>query len=159
MKFEIDIPEGVKGGIYRIENNIDGRLYIGRTRDFKKRALQHRYKFETLRCNWKIGLLIRQNPDVKFVFRVEEETDDIKNEEERLIAEYGSVESGLNVLRNDEEFCELYREKIRKPKPQKKEKIKAEKPEKEKKITFGWLKNCKTTKRLARTKWLKRIRN
>jgi len=146
MRFIIDIPEGSRSGIYRIKNNKDGRVYIGRTKNFDVRAAQHKYNFETGRCNWKIGLMIKQHPDIEFRFEVEEETSDLKGREESLIAEYCAVECGFNVLRTDEEFCRM-KYRPRKDKPVKKEKPVKEK--KERKITFGWLKSCKTAKKWA----------
>lgn len=40
MGYEIDIPELFEGlsGIYRIGNDIDGRVYIGRSKNLRNRA-------------------------------------------------------------------------------------------------------------------------
>lgn len=162
MKFIIDIPDGyIGGGIYRIRNDIDSRIYVGRTKDFIKRGKQHRRSFKGGLCNKKLRIFIEEHPEVVFIFEVMEETEDLKSREEELIAENDAVDNGFNILRNDEEFLIKYRgllgkkEKKREKKIVIKEpKVKVEKEKKEETIDFKWLQKCKTAKL-----WLKKRRN
>lgn len=106
MKFEIEIPELFRNqsGIYKITNSVDSKVYIGRSRNLMKRALQHKRRFENGEGNAKIKRFLRENPTAVFRFSVEIFTQDIEDEEERLIAEYSAVEKGFNMVHNDDEF-------------------------------------------------------
>lgn len=108
MIFEIDIPEllGNLSGIYKIENDIDDRVYIGRAKNLRKRAEGHKRRYKYKECNRKVNKFLEEHPEASFRFTVIEFTDSIKEEEERYIEEYGSVERGFNILHNDEEFLQ-----------------------------------------------------
>lgn len=106
MRFEIDIPELFEGlsGIYRIENDIDDRVYIGRSKNLKNRAKKHRERLSRGGGNSKFKKFIKEHPDVCFRLTVEMFTTNIKEEEERLIEKYHAVENGFNMVHNDDEF-------------------------------------------------------
>lgn len=106
MKFEIEIPELLENlsGIYKIENNVDKRIYIGRAKNLRKRAEQHKQRYKTVDCNRKVNCFLKEHPEAVFKFTVLVFTDSIKEAEERAIAEYRAVEDGFNMIHNDEEF-------------------------------------------------------
>lgn len=110
MKFIIDIPELFvnTSGIYKIKNNINFQVYIGRTKNFINRAKEHKYNFERGLCNSKINKFLEENPKAVFTFEVIDFTSDIKEKEEEKIAFYKSADLGFNILHNDEEFKELF---------------------------------------------------
>lgn len=110
MKFVIDIPElfVCASGIYKIKNNINSQVYIGRTKNFINRAKEHKYNFERGLCNSKINKFLEENPKEVFTFEVIDFTNDIKEKEEEKIELYKSADCGFNVLHNDEEFKELF---------------------------------------------------
>lgn len=108
ITFKINIKPCEKQGIYAIANSVDERVYIGRTRNFKRRAYQHKESFLNGECNKKIKDFIRENPDVSFEFYVVLETDELKEREEEYIARYNAVESGFNVIHCDEEIKDIF---------------------------------------------------
>lgn len=99
-----DVPDELKhsSGIYEISNNVNNKVYVGRTKDFKKRYLHHKYSFIYL--NGKIKRFIDLNPDACFTFRVLEVTNNLKRAEEYWIRKLNSVERGFNKFHSDEEF-------------------------------------------------------
>lgn len=139
MIFEIEIPElfSSLSGIYIIKNNINDKVYIGRAKNLLRRAIQHKRKFEKLEENRKLNTFIKENPNVKFELSVLEYTNNIKEEEEKLIKKYNSVEKGFNIIYNDEEFLEMKwsRKKRRKKKNKKTPYIKPS--EKIRQMIFG----------------------
>ena len=112
MKFVIDIPRNLinSSGIYKISNNLNDMVYIGRTIKFRKRAYQHKASFNDGSCNNKILKFIRNNDDVVFTFSPLLETENIKNEEEKYIKKYKACEKGFNVVKNDEELGKYLKE-------------------------------------------------
>lgn len=108
MRFEIEIPDLLESlsGIYKIENDINDMVYIGRAKNLRKRAEGHRMRYKNKDCNSKVNKFLEEHPEANFKFTVVEFTNSIKDEEERYIAEYGAVERGFNILHNDEEFLE-----------------------------------------------------
>lgn len=122
MRFEIEIPELLESlsGIYKIENNVDRRVYIGRAKNLRKRAEQHKQRYKTVDCNRKVNCFIKEHPDAVFKFTVLVFTDSIKEAEEKAIAEYRAVEDGFNMIHNDEEFLNRKWDWQRKPKERKK---------------------------------------
>lgn len=106
MIFEIDIPELFENlsGVYKIENNIDKRVYIGRAHNLKKRAEQHRRRYEKCERNQKINKFIKENPDAVFRFTVISYTDSIVEQEEKEIKKHNSVDDGFNMIYRDDEF-------------------------------------------------------
>ena len=125
MRFEIDIPELFEGlsGIYRIENDIDDRIYIGRSKNLKNRAKEHRERLSRGGGNSKFKKFIKEHPDVCFRLTVEMFTTNIKEEEERLIEKYHAVENGFNMVHNDDEFV-MYKW----DKPERKKRVAKKKP-------------------------------
>lgn len=150
MKFIIDIPDNLlnSSGIYKIINDKNGMLYIGRTNNFKRRAYQHKYNFNNGNCNGKIIAFIEQNEDAVFRFLPVLETDNIEKEEEKYIEKYNASENGFNVVKNDKELKEYLKNnknkiKLTRHKPKKilqiteQEKLLLEK---------GYIRNLKTNK-------------
>lgn len=80
MKFLIDIPELfiTSAGIYKISNNKDKRVYIGRTKNLINRAEEHKYAYKHRKCNYKVRDFIEKHPDAVFTFSVILFTNDIK---------------------------------------------------------------------------------
>ena len=147
MNFEIKIDCG-GGGIYKITNNKDKRLYIGRTKNFRERAEQHKRQFGRLRCNRKIRAFIKAFPDAVFCFEVVERTENIKEAEEKYIRLFDSVRNGFNLIYNDEEVKQKLFYLIEKRRKQKRIKER-KKPKKIKEpcINLCWLKGFKSYKR------------
>ena len=129
MKFEIEIPGLLENlsGIYKIENNIDNRVYIGRAKNLRNRAEQHKRKYRIGDCNRKVKCFLKEHPEAAFKFTVLVFTDSIKEAEEKAIAEYRAVEDGFNMIHNDEEFLARKWDWHRKPKERKKVDRKREK--------------------------------
>lgn len=121
MIFVIEIPEMLENlsGIYKIENNIDNRLYIGRAKNLRKRAEQHKRNYENCRCNQKINKFIRENPNAIFKFSVISFTNSIVEQEEKEIKKHNSVVNGFNMIYNDDEFLEKKWEKRKRKKKNK----------------------------------------
>lgn len=121
MKFNVDLASLYGGGIYVIRNNVNDKVYIGRTKSFQNRAIGHCNSMYNGKCNYKFRELISLYPDIEFTFEVLERCLDIVKREEYYISKFKSVENGLNILHNDEEFIEIYRRsakpKIKKDKP------------------------------------------
>ena len=124
VEFIINIKPFQKRGVYSISNNIDDRVYIGRTNNFYRRAYQHREKILKGGGNSKIKAFIEENPDACFIFNVILQTDDIKSKEEEFIKKYKAVECGFNIVHNDEEIKELFikNQNVKRVFPKKKEK-------------------------------------
>lgn len=103
-----NVPRELKhaSGIYKISNNIDNRIYVGRTNDFKKRYFSHKYSFAYL--NGKIKRFVDLNPDACFFFSVVEVTNNLKKAEEYWINKLKSVENGFNRFSSDEEFLNFH---------------------------------------------------
>lgn len=120
MKFNVDLASLYGGGIYVIRNNVNDKVYIGRTKSFQNRAIEHCNSMYSGKCNYKFKELIGLYPNIEFSFEVLERCLDIVKREEYYINKFKAVENGLNILHNDEEFGEIYRHSA-KPK-QKKEK-------------------------------------
>lgn len=103
MQFIIKSPLN-RAGVYRIKNNIDKSLYIGRSKHLRERAEEHKRNFATMRCNKKIRAFIKANPQVIFTFEVLRYCPNIKEAEERFIKYFDSVRFGFNLVYNDEEI-------------------------------------------------------
>lgn len=104
MKIIFDVPCELAraSGIYKISNSLDEKVYVGRTKDFKKRFLKHKESFFYL--NGKIKRFVERNPDAVFTFSILEVTNQIKKAEEFWIDRLKSVEKGFNKFHTDEEF-------------------------------------------------------
>ena len=122
MKFIINIAnENIhKSGIYKISNDITSEIYIGSTNDFIRRAKQHEYKIKLRKHNSKINHLLKIYPDIIFTFSILEISTDYKKLEYDYIHKLNTVEHGLNILNNPDDYKLLYVYKH----PQKKEKFK-----------------------------------
>lgn len=120
MRFIVDLSTLYGGGIYVIRNSIDDRVYIGRTKSFRDRAIAHSDSMYNGKCNSKFRELLSLHPDVELTFEVLERCFDIVKREEYYIDKFKSVEYGFNILHNDEEFYSMPRKKIhRSAKPKK----------------------------------------
>lgn len=108
VEFLINIKPCEKQGIYSITNNIDDRIYIGRTKNFYERAYKHRENYLKGLGNSKVRAFIKEHPDARFEFKVILETDDIKAKEEEYITKYKTVEHGFNIVHNDDEIKEIF---------------------------------------------------
>ena len=102
--FEIGEEAAEESGVYEIRNNINDMVYIGRTKNFKKRYEQHRRALENKTENYKLNNFLWEHPEVRFVFRAICITKQIKEAEEREIKRRKAVEKGFNILRKDDEF-------------------------------------------------------
>lgn len=94
-------------GIYSISNNLNKKIYIGRTSNFLKRYKEHRYKMKNGGVNYKFASFLEENPNVRFMFNLVEITDNLKDREEFYIASLDAVENGYNVLYTDSDFMEM----------------------------------------------------
>lgn len=153
MEFIINCP--VDGpGIYKIKNNKDFRVYIGRTKHLKQRAEEHKKNFQAGRGNRKIKKFIKENPDAVYTFDVLAMVQDIERAEEVFIKRFDAVRFGFNLVYNDYEIKLKFingrrKKKAKEPKEKalikgKREK-KEQKPRKEKEpcISLSWLKKTK----------------
>lgn len=100
MKFIINIPKENlnKSGIYKIENNINDKIYIGSTKNFKHRANKHYYMIKNFKHNLKINILTKTNPDIIYTMSILELTNNYKELEFEYIKYYNTVNNGLNIL-------------------------------------------------------------
>lgn len=103
-----DVPKELRyeSGIYKISNDIDNKIYVGRTINFRKRYLSHRYSFQYL--NGKIQKFIEKNPDATFKFEIIEITNQLEKREEYWIKKLKSVEEGFNRFHSDQEYINFY---------------------------------------------------
>lgn len=77
----------LKSGIYKITNKLNGRVYIGSSKEFKRRWTQHAYSLKTQRHNNKfLQADFNKCGEDAFVFDVIEVTDG-KTKEQRLLLE------------------------------------------------------------------------
>lgn len=134
MKFNIKKKDQNKSGIYKITNNINNQVYIGRTSDFLRRYKQHSRALKNGECNSKFYSFQKVHPDVAFFFSVVEVTDDIINKEKEYIKKYNSAENGFNVITKDDDFGNMCDWFINNPHHHKHKKVKIPK-EKAKKHT------------------------
>lgn len=110
MKFIIDILEENihKSGIYKISNDITNEIYIGSTNNFIHRAKQHEYKIKLRKHNRKINHLLKIYPNIIFTFSILEISTDYKKLEYDYIHKLNTVECGLNILNNPDDYKLLY---------------------------------------------------
>jgi len=113
MRFNVSLDVKNQPGIYKISNNVDNRIYIGRTTDFEKRFWQHYNKFKFNRCNRKFCSFLDSYPVGCLSFEIVEICNKsiLKEREEFYIQFYNCVESGFNILTKDEDFIVLYPKK------------------------------------------------
>lgn len=106
MKFIFDIKKEdlFKCGIYKITNNVNGKIYIGSTCNFKKRGYEHNYCMQKGEHNHKIINLINNYPDIIFTMSILKITPKYKELEYDYIKLYDSAKNGLNVVEDPEEF-------------------------------------------------------
>ena len=75
-------------GVYKITNNITGDLYIGSSKDIKRRWAQHRYLSQwKLHPSSKLYLAMAQYGVNNFTFNIIEETDSLKEREQYWISQ------------------------------------------------------------------------
>jgi group I intron endonuclease len=81
----------LKSGIYRIINKLNGRIYIGSSKEFKRRWKQHTYSLRSQKHQNKfLQADFNKCGEEAFVFEVVETTDG-KTKEERLMTEGGYI--------------------------------------------------------------------
>lgn len=107
IEFNFTIPQEFENcsGIYKISNNVNSKIYVGRTKNFLKRFKSH--KSRHLIINHKLSQFLFENQNVTFNFCLVEITEDLKNREEFYIKFFNSVEDGFNIFYTDEDFFEL----------------------------------------------------
>lgn len=113
---EFGIPAEFKNasGIYKITNNKTNQIYIGRTKDFYNRYNEYKKNIYYGYCNFKFKLLMLKESDVKFKMELVELTNDIVAREEFYIKKFDCVNSGLNIIYNDQQlFDKAYKLKTR----------------------------------------------
>lgn len=137
MKFNVDLASLYGGGIYVIRNNVNDKVYIGRTKSFQNRAIEHCNSMYSGKCNYKFKELIGLYPNIEFSFEVLERCLDIVKREEYYINKFKAVENGLNILHNDEEFRKIYRRSAKPKKREEKAISVAEKPKSSPKVRKG----------------------
>lgn len=159
MKFVIDIPDNLvnSSGIYKIINNKNDMVYIGRTVKFKKRANQHKASFKNGSCNNKLLKFIQANSDVIFTFLPILETKNIIDEEERYIEKYKACENGFNIIKNDKELIEYLKERKYKAKFKEKKKIVYMSEKDKLSLEKGYIRNHKDGKLIYNPNRAKRI--
>lgn len=104
ITFDVGSNIADKSGIYEISNDINDMVYIGRTKNFRKRYEQHKRALKNKKENYKLNKFLWEHPKAKFIFRVICITKKIKEAEEKEIKKHKSVEQGFNVLHKDEDF-------------------------------------------------------
>lgn len=84
--------------LYKITNNINGKIYIGQTVHPEKRWWEHRRRAITHHDNYPIHLAIAKYGEENFSFEVLEESENYDQREQQLIQEYNSLSpNGYNV--------------------------------------------------------------
>lgn len=108
--FIFDIFEDYQNcsGIYKIINNKTNYIYIGRTKCFKNRYLEHFHNFINNKNNSKIKYLRSCFDTIVFKMQIVEITSDLVEKEMYYIREYNSVTNGLNVLKEDKDIIKLF---------------------------------------------------
>ena len=83
-------------GIYKIENKINGKIYIGQSNNIQRRFQEHQTKGETSRIP--VDIAIQKYGKDNFTYTVIEETtiDNLNQAEEFWIDYFNSVETGYN---------------------------------------------------------------
>lgn len=83
-------------GIYKIENKINGKVYIGQSNNIQRRFQEHQTKGETSRIP--VDIAIQKYGKDNFTYTVIEETtiDKLNQAEEFWIDYFNSVETGYN---------------------------------------------------------------
>lgn len=135
-------------GVYKIKNDKNNFVYVGRSKHLKSRAEEHRRNFEKSRCNRKLRKFIKENPDAVFTFEVLARLPNIEEAEEKYIKRFDSVRFGFNLVYNDFEIKKRFNLSIAK---NKKEKPKKEPKPKPKKASLKWLQSTKAFKATQRT--------
>lgn len=85
--------------IYKITNNINGKIYIGQTIHPNKRWWEHRQRAKTEYDSYPIHLAIKKYGEENFTFSILEWTEDYDRREKELIILYNSLSpNGYNVI-------------------------------------------------------------
>jgi len=90
-------------GIYKIENKINGKMYIGQSNNIQRRFYEHQTKGEKSRIP--VDVAIQKYGKENFTFEVIEETtiEKLNEREEFWIAEFNSIEKGYNCSKGGEQ--------------------------------------------------------
>lgn len=83
-------------GIYKIENKLNGKVYIGQSNDIERRFKEHQTKGKTSRIP--VDVTIKKYGKDKFTYEVVEETsiEDLNNRESFWIEKFNAIEDGYN---------------------------------------------------------------
>lgn len=83
-------------GIYKIENKINGKIYIGQSNNIQRRFQEHQTKGETSRIP--VDVAIQKYGKDNFTYTIIEETtiDNLNQAEEFWINYFNSIETGYN---------------------------------------------------------------
>lgn len=96
----------LKSGIYRIINKLNGRIYIGSSKEFKRRWKQHTYSLRSQKHQNKfLQADFNKCGEEAFVFEVVETTDG-KTREERLMTEGGYIKQYYDKGVNCYNLCD-----------------------------------------------------
>jgi group I intron endonuclease len=96
----------LKSGIYRIINKLNGRIYIGSSKEFKRRWKQHTYSLRSQKHQNKfLQADFNKCGEEAFVFEVVETTDG-KTKEERLMTEGGYIKQYYDKGVNCYNLCD-----------------------------------------------------
>lgn len=90
-------------GIYKIENKINGKVYIGQSNNIQRRFQEHQTKGETSRIP--VDIAIQKYGKDNFTYTVIEETtiDKLNQAEEFWIDYFNSVETGYNCSKGGDQ--------------------------------------------------------
>lgn len=85
-------------GIYKIENRVNGKIYIGQSLDIFQRWNQHYLIAETAEIDDVFHYDLKKNPK-DFIFNIVEicEPEDLNQREEYYINRFNTIESGYNT--------------------------------------------------------------
>lgn len=101
----------MKGYIYKITNTINGKVYIGQTKQtIEQRFIQHKSHARTGQSNHKLARALRKYGDENFTIELVEVCDyEMLNERERYwINIFNSIENGYNILLGGQDISCYY---------------------------------------------------
>lgn len=86
-------------GIYKIENKINGKVYIGQSKNIESRWKQHIYDLNNnSHHSYKLQKEWNEYGEYSFEFSVLEKYDDLDSKEQFYIDKYNSIQKGYNIV-------------------------------------------------------------